>query len=107
MRQKTIMPLGIVLLILLIGCSSHQVDVAWQEARPLGRDLTTSLPPIQPPEAEEPTSLQEPTGVINQRQALALALMHNPYLKAFSWAVPCGRSQNAPSRTSSEPGVRN
>ena len=48
MRQKTIMPLGIVLLILLIGCSSHRVDVAWQEARPLGRDLTTSLPQFNP-----------------------------------------------------------
>ena len=93
MRQKTIMPLGIVLLILLIGCSSHRVDVAWQEARPLGRDLTTSLPPIQPPEAEEPTSLQEPTGVINLRQALALTLMHNPYLKAFSWAVRAGEAK--------------
>ncbi len=93
MRQETIMPLGVVLLILLIGCSSHRVDVAWQEARPLGRDLTTSLPPIQPPEAEEPTSLQEPTGVINLHQALVLALMHNPDLKAFSWAVRAGEAK--------------
>ena len=93
MRQKIIMPLGIVLLILLIGCGAHQVDVAWQEARPLGRDLTISKPPIQPPTVEKPTQLQEPTGTINLRQVLALALMHNPDLKAFSWAVRAGEAK--------------
>ena len=93
MRQKTIMPLGTVLMILLIGCGAHQVDVAWQEARPLGRDLTTSKPSIHPPTAEEPSQLQEPTGTINLHQALALALMHNPDLKAFSWAVRAGEAK--------------
>jgi cobalt-zinc-cadmium efflux system outer membrane protein len=93
MRQKTIMPLGIVLLILLIGCSSHRVDVAWQEARPLGRDLTISKPPIHVPTVEESPQLQEPTGTINLRQVLTLALTHNPDLKAFSWAVRAGEAK--------------
>ena len=93
MRQKIIMPLGIVLLILLIGCGAHQVDVAWQEARPLGRDLTISKPPIHVPTVEESTQLQEPTGTINLRQALTLALTHNPDLKAFSWAVRAGEAK--------------
>jgi cobalt-zinc-cadmium efflux system outer membrane protein len=93
MQQKTIMPLGIVLLILLIGCSSHRVDVAWQEARPLGRDLTISKPPIHVPTVEESPQLQEPTGTINLRQVLTLALTHNPDLKAFSWAVRAGEAK--------------
>ena len=93
MRQKIIMPLGIVLLILLIGCGAHQLDVAWQEARPLGRDLTISKPPIHVPTVEESTQLQEPTGTINLRQALTLALTHNPDLKAFSWAVRAGEAK--------------
>ena len=78
MRQKTIVSLGTVLMILLIGCGAHQVDVAWQEARPLGRDLTTSKPPIHPSTAEEPPQTPKPTGTINLHQALALALMHIP-----------------------------
>ena len=87
MRQNPIVPIAVVLLIFLIGCGGHQVDVAWQQPRPLGKDLTTSKPPIQPPAVEEPSLLEEPTGTINLRQALALALMHNPDLKAFSWDV--------------------
>ena len=93
MQQKIIMPLGLVLLILLIGCGAHQVDVAWQEARPLGRDLTISKPPIHVPTVEESPQLQEPTGVINLHQALTLALMHNPALKAFSWVVRAGEAK--------------
>ena len=93
MRQKTIMPLGTVLLILLIGCGTHQVDVAWQEARPLGKDLTTLKPPIYLSTVEEPSQLEEPTGTINLHQALTLALMHNPDLKAFSWTVRSGEAK--------------
>ena len=93
MRQKIIMSFGAALLILLIGCGAHQVDVAWQEARPLGRDLTTSFPPIHPSTPEETPQLQEPTGTINLRQALALALMHNPDLKAFAWAIRAGEAK--------------
>ena len=85
--------IGIVLLIYLTGCGSPAVDVGWQEPRPLGRDLTTSKPPIQPPDAEEPTALQELTGIINLRQALALVLMHNPDLTAFSWDVRIGEAR--------------
>lgn len=87
MFLKHIMPFGIMLLIFHLGCGGHQVDMAWQQSRPLGRELATSKPPIQPLMAEESTDFQEPTGAINLRQTLALALMHNLDLKAFSWAV--------------------
>ncbi len=93
MRQKIIMSFGTMLLILFTGCGAHQVDVAWQEARPLGKDLTTPKPPIRPPTVEESSQLEEPTGTINLRQALALALMHNPGLKAFSWEVRAGEAK--------------
>jgi len=38
-------------------------------------------------EATEVPRIVEPTGVITLRKALALALMHNPELKAFSWDI--------------------
>ena len=93
MFLKHVMPFGVVLLIYLTGCSSPNVDVAWQQPRPLGRDLATSPPPIQPPAVEEPTQLEEPTGSINSRQVLVLALMHNPDSKAFSWNVRAGEAK--------------
>ena len=85
--------IGIALLTYLTGCGGPAVDVAWQEPRPLGKGLTTSKPSIQLPEATEPTALQELAGTINLRQALALALMHNPDLRAFSWDVRVGEAK--------------
>ncbi len=38
-------------------------------------------------ETTQASEITEPTGVITLRKALALALMHNPELKAFSWNV--------------------
>lgn len=93
MRQKIVMSFGIALPILLISCGAHQVDVAWQETRPLGRDLTTSKPPIHAPMVEESSQFQEPMGTINLRQALTLALIHNPDLKALAWAVRAGEAK--------------
>ncbi|MAE40147.1 MAG: transporter [Psychrobacter sp.] len=105
MRQKHIMPVAAVLMIFLIGCGGPAVDIAWQEARPLGRDLTTYQAPREPPEAEEPVQFEEPTGVITLRQALALVLMHNPDLKAFSWDVRAGEAKTLQARLRPNPGL--
>jgi len=73
----------------LAGCVSRSGEGPLPAARPLGRDLavynaTTTTPATaagQRPEAAEPTNR------LDLRQALALALRHNPALAAFSWDV--------------------
>ena len=72
----------------LSGCTGYDEEVAWPSARPLGRDIVTYRPPARPPTAKQDAPhVQEPNSVITMRQALALALMHNPELRAFSWEV--------------------
>ena len=88
MYLKYLVPLGVMLVVGLIGCSTHRTGVTLPEPCPLGKEFTTYKPPRQPSAAVS-TSLQlkEPTGVITLRQALSLALMNNPGLAAFSWEI--------------------
>jgi cobalt-zinc-cadmium efflux system outer membrane protein len=53
----------------------------------LGQEFSTFQPPEKPVETIEIPDIVEPNSVITLRDALALALMHNPELKAFSWDV--------------------
>ena len=53
--------------------------------RPLGRDVPVYQPAPGDPERREPPSFQSPTGTLSLRDAVALALLHNPALAAFAW----------------------
>lgn len=91
MHSKTII-LGVVLLLGLTGCATHRPDTAFPESRPLGSDLPSFLAPAKPEAKQKPIEREEPTGTVTLRQVLALALMNNPELRAFSWEV---RAQEA------------
>lgn len=72
------------------GCATHREPAheSWVPPRPLGRELERYHPPQEPTHAPAaPAIVQEPTGALALRQVLALALMHNPELAAFSWEV--------------------
>jgi cobalt-zinc-cadmium efflux system outer membrane protein len=70
------------------GCTNTSTDTAWPERRPLGREFRTFQSSKEPPASVKRTpEVGEPNGVITLRQALGLALMHNPELGAFSWEV--------------------
>jgi len=71
----------------LFGCAEQSNAVALPQRRSLGRQLGTFEPSAKPMVISEAAEIAEPTGVITLRDALALALMHNPELKAFSWDV--------------------
>jgi cobalt-zinc-cadmium efflux system outer membrane protein len=69
------------------GCIEQDNEVALPQPRLLGQEFSTFQPPAKPTETTKPVEIAEPTDVITLRKALALALMHNPELKAFSWDV--------------------
>ena len=53
--------------------------------RPLGRDVLVYQPAPSDPERREAPPFQNPTGEVSLRDAVALALLHNPGLAAFAW----------------------
>jgi cobalt-zinc-cadmium efflux system outer membrane protein len=69
------------------GCMEQSNEVTLPRPRSLGQEFSAFQPSAKPMETTEPPGIAEPTGVITLRRALALALMHNPELKAFSWDV--------------------
>ena len=80
-------PLLCLAVALLAGCTADIVDKGWPPMRPLGRDLATGRPPVDPRAAAQPAVAVEPTGPLTLRQALALAMAHNPDLAGASWEV--------------------
>ncbi len=69
------------------GCTEQNNEVALPQSRSLGQEFSTFQPPAKPMEATQVSRIVEPAGVITLRSALALALMHNPELRAFSWDI--------------------
>ncbi len=69
------------------GCMEPGSEAALPQPRLLGRQFSTFQPPAKPEATSDVPEIAEPTGAITLRQSLALALMHNPELKAFSWDV--------------------
>src|SRR5829696_4803380 len=52
--------------------------------RPLGKDLPVFEPPANPADKRE-VGVQNPTGPLSLRDAVALALLQNPSLAGFAW----------------------
>ena len=72
----------------LVGCTQPKVVSMAPERRALGSDLLTYEAPKSPAVHEGlKTPVEEPDGGLALRRALALALMSNPELAAFSWEV--------------------
>ncbi|HLG22373.1 MAG TPA: TolC family protein [Candidatus Manganitrophaceae bacterium] len=94
MLSKTILFWGIVFVLVgWMGCATHRVDPARPRSRPLGDDFPVFRPPAKPDDSPQGTfPTEEPSGALTLRQALALALMNNPDLAAFSWEI---RAQEA------------
>ena len=69
------------------GCMGKSDDVTLPQQPSLGREFSTFQPPAKPVGSPDVPEISEPTGPITLGQALALALLHNPELKVFSWDV--------------------
>ena len=94
MKKQYLIFFVILLAVVFIGCSAHNVERVWPEPSPLGKDISTYRPPYKTSnDAVVSPQFEEPTGVISLRQALSLALMHNPELAAFSLEVRTGEAR--------------
>jgi cobalt-zinc-cadmium efflux system outer membrane protein len=75
------------LVIGISGCQEEKNERTLPEPLSLGQQFETFQPPVKPAEPDAGPVAIDPTGVITMRDALALSLMHNPELKAYSWDV--------------------
>src|SRR5262245_47381643 len=88
MYLKCIMPLGIAVTLGLTGCRPTVVAAVRPEPRPLEQNVPLSRPLLSPFSAPAaPPQHEAPTDVLRLPQALALALLHNPELRAFAWDI--------------------
>jgi len=66
------------------GCMGHNNNVEIVQPKLPEHEISTFKHPAEP---LAPAEIPKPTGVITLSKALALATMHNPELKAFSWNI--------------------
>jgi cobalt-zinc-cadmium efflux system outer membrane protein len=86
MNLNTFLALCISLPFTLASCASVKPDAVKPEPRPLGNEIPTFQPLVNPEESlDEALLLNESTGVLTLGEALALALLKNPELAAFSY----------------------
>ena len=84
----------IIFSLIFSGCAKTAAEDPLPVRRPLGAEISTFNAPvidekagILPAADRSGPDFVNPRGVINLRKALALALLENPELKAFSWQV--------------------
>jgi cobalt-zinc-cadmium efflux system outer membrane protein len=88
------------LLLALVSCAFSGVDNPFPPPRPLGQHLGVRealASQVAGAEGQWP-ELAEPTGALDLRQALALALRKNPELAAFSWEVRAAEARELQAR---------
>lgn len=107
MRFMTTMPITVALAIATAGCALRPIETTWPEPRPLGAQLPTYQAPFaEVPTTGSPSTLsQKPSGVLSLRQALSLALAHNPKLAVFSWEVRQGEARTLQAKLRPNPEV--
>ncbi len=85
--------LGIFSLVIIISFSSFAEEGAEIKPRALGKDYKSYHSENGDERFTIPQDLDEPTGVITLSQAIALSLIRNPQLRAFSWEVRAREAQ--------------
>ncbi|MGH8508557.1 MAG: hypothetical protein ACREVH_07560, partial [Gammaproteobacteria bacterium] len=78
--------LSILLLAQLTGGACAHAD--WREPRPPDGGIRAAGPPLESPEdSRSGPAITEPAGDLTLREALSLALLQNPEIKAFAFEV--------------------
>jgi cobalt-zinc-cadmium efflux system outer membrane protein len=94
-KQTVLIILVFLLALHCIEGMTHALHATEVIPRPLGNDLPVYSPPENDQSDTTPSSepKEELSGEITLRQALALALMHNPELAASTWDVRSGEAR--------------
>jgi cobalt-zinc-cadmium efflux system outer membrane protein len=87
MCMRLLLILIILFALSISGCVQQENETILPQPQSLGQEFSTFQPLEKPTETIEIPEIVEPTGAITLRKALALALMHNPELKAYSWDI--------------------
>ena len=87
MGMRIVSFLAVLFALGVLGCMEQSNKVASPERRLSEEKFDTVQPSANSMDGSVVPEIAEPTGVITLRQALALAFMHNPELKASSWDV--------------------
>ncbi len=83
MSSKTLLILFLAQL--MVGACAHADSL---EPRPVGREIPAPCSPLESPEVlPSGPAIAEPAGDLTLRQALSLALLQNPEIKAFAFEV--------------------
>ena len=90
-KNRYVMLIGIA--ILLSGCGSRQVNMSLPERRPLSAELEVYEIPARTEAQAAPTITANAGGQLALKDALALALLHNPDLSAWLWEVRAGEAR--------------
>ena len=94
MRSKLPTAIGVILAVVLCGAPGSDADVSRPKPHALGKEFASFQPPQHAAATDSASArIEEPTGVITLRQALALALMKNPELAVFSWEARAREAQ--------------
>lgn len=91
------MGMGLFMAATLAGCAASPPDEYWPQARPLGRDVSVAKPPPAPRQAvadkTQPPAPLQAGQVLSLRDAIALALMHNPSLMVYGWEIRAAKAR--------------
>ncbi len=93
MCMKLLSFLVVLFALCIWGCMDPGGETVLPQPQPLGRRFSTFQPPVRPAETPDVPEISEPNGDITLRDALTLALMHNPELRAFSWDVRASQAR--------------
>ena len=86
MFTKFLLFFTVISVLAVYGCMDSVNDIAWPAPPPLGQEFSSFQSVEKSPATISDTyEIAEPNGIITLREALALALMRNPELRAFSW----------------------
>ena len=106
MTNKQLTFLITLMLLMVSGCADQANDDLWLAQQPLGKELQAYKPPKQPNSNDaEAQVVTEPNGLLTLPQVHALALMHNPQLRAFAWEVRAAEARQLQASLSPNPEI--
>ncbi len=87
MYEKRLLPAVLVAALALTGCAPRPAGTGYPAPRALATEFEAYRAPEEPGEDGGAVGVEEPTGDLTLADVLGLALMGNPRLAGYSWAV--------------------